>query len=133
MKLLITSLLIFVFTVQTALADKAITVETGHVVTKEYDQGTLLDKEKSRKIRDELIEKDGLVKLNESLNKSIDLYKSNEEIMLKQKDLLLNQNIELTKTLNDTRSVSGWEKVGYFILGVAITGAAVYGASKLAK
>ena len=47
--------------------------------------------------------------------------------------MLLNQNIELTKTLNDTRETSDWVKVGYFVLGIAVTGAAVYGASKLSK
>lgn len=130
MKILIASILIFVFTVQSALANQAVELDKGQPAP--YP-GTLLDKEKSKEIRDELIEKDGLVKTNESLNKSINLYKSNEEILGKQKDLLLNQNIELTKVLNDTRSMNGWERVGFFILGVAITSAAVYGASKLAR
>lgn len=133
MKIFIATILIFLFTIQTAIADTAITVKTGDTVAKEYDGGLLMDKEKTTKIKQELIEKDGLVQLNESLNKSIKLYRSNEDILLEQKDTVLKQNIELSKTLNETRTVSGLEKVGYFILGVAVTGAAVWGASKLAR
>jgi hypothetical protein len=133
MKLLIAAILLFSFTVQSALANDAITVKEGQVVTKPFDGGTLMDKEMAEKVRDELIEKDYLEKTNESLNKTIILHRSNEEILTNQKGILLNQNIELTKTLNDTRSVSGWEKVGYFVLGVVVTSAAVYGAARLAK
>lgn len=130
MKLFIATLLVLALTIQSALANQSVELDKGQPAP--YP-GTLLDKEKSKEIRDELIEKDGLVKTNESLNKSINLYKSNEEILGKQKDLLLNQNIELTKVLNDTRSMNGWERVGFFVLGVAVTGLAVYGASRLAK
>lgn len=114
-------------------ADNVIKVQTGHVVTKEYNEGVLMDREKADKVRDELIEKDALVKTNESLNKSLILYRSNEDILNGQKKLLLDQNIELTKTLNDTRETSTLVKVGYFIGGVALTGLAVYGATRLAK
>lgn len=93
--------------------------------------GTVLDTEKANKIKDQLIERDSFEKENQSYKKSIDLYKSSETILYGQKDMLLNQNIELTKTLNDTRSTSDWLKVGYFVLGVAVTGLAVYGASRL--
>lgn len=130
MKLLIASILVFTLTIQSALANQSVELDKGQPAP--YP-GVLLDKEKSKEIRDELIEKDGLVKTNESLNKSIQLYRSNEDLQNQKSDILLKQNIELTKTLNDTRSVSGWEKVGFFILGVAITSAAVYGASKLAR
>ena len=111
-------------------ADQAVEVKKGDIVP--YD-GSLLDREKANKIRDELIEKDGLVRTNESLNKSIQLYRSNELIYNDQKKLLLDQNIELTKTLNDTRETSTFTKVLYFLGGVALTGAAVYGASRLVK
>ena len=56
---------------QLALANNAITVKEGYVVPKEYNQGTLMDKPTSDKIKDELIDKDALKKINESLEKSI--------------------------------------------------------------
>lgn len=114
-------------------ADNAIKVKTGDVVTKEFDGGTLLDLQKAEKIKDQLIERDAFEKQNKSYEKSIELYKSNESLYQQQNDILLNRNIELTKTLNDTRTTSDWAKVGYFLLGVTITGVAVYGASKLSK
>lgn len=130
MKLLVAIILLFTFTIQAAFADNAVTVKEGFVVPKEYNQGTLMDKEKAEKVRDELIEKDVLQKTNDSLNKSILIYKSNEEIFNNQKDMLIKQNIALTETLNDSRETSGWVKAGYFVLGVAVTGLAVWGASK---
>lgn len=116
-----------------AYADNAITVKTGYVVPPEYNGGTLLDSEKAEKIRDQLIERDGFEKENESYKKSIEYYKSNELIYTKQNDILLSRNIQLTETLNDSREMSGWTKVGFFVLGVAVTSAAVYGASRLVK
>lgn len=123
-------LILLLIVSQPAFADTAINVSKGEIVPYE---GTLMDKERSKKIRDELIDKDALEKTNESLNKSILLYKANEEQYMGQKKLLVDQNIELTKVLNDTRETSGWLKVGYFVLGMAVTGLAVYGATKLAK
>ena len=132
-KLLIITALVFSMITQTAFADNVTTVREGYVVPKEYNQSTLMDKEKAEKVRDELIEKDVLQKTNDSLNKSILIYKSNEDILNNQKDMLIKQNIALTETLNDSRETSGWVKAGYFVLGIAVTSAAVYGAAKLAK
>ena len=127
MKYLLIALMIFS---QPAFADTATNISKGQPAP--YD-GVLMDTERSKKIRDELIDKDALEKTNESLNKSIKLYRDNEDILQDQKKLLINQNIELTKTLNDTRETSGWVKAGYFFLGIAATGLAVYGASKLVR
>lgn len=127
MKKIIIALL---FITQPALADTAININKGEPAP--YS-GVLMDKEKAEKVRDELIEKDALVKINESLNKSVILHRSNEDILTNQNKMLLNQNIELTKTLNDTRETSTITKIGYFLGGVIITGAAVYGASRLVK
>jgi hypothetical protein len=125
------SLLLIIST--TANAGNAITVKTGDVVSPAFNEGTLVDKDQANRIKDQLVERDGLSKENESYKKSIDLYKSNEVIYLDQKGMLLKQNIELTKTLNDTRETSNWTKIGYFVLGVAVTGLAVSAAVKLTK
>ncbi len=116
-----------------AYADNAVKVKTGDVVPPAYNDGTLLDKEKSEKIRDQLIERDGFEKENESYKKSVELYKANEVIYTKQNDILLSRNIQLTETLNNSREMSDWTKVAYFALGIAITAGAVYGASRLTK
>jgi len=129
-KLFLTSLLIFAFTIQCALANQSVELDKGQLAP---FPGTLLDKETANKVKNELIEKDALVKTNESLNRSIKLYKDNQDILGDQKDMLIKQNIELTKTLNDARDTSDWVKVGYFVLGVVVTGAAAYGASRLVK
>lgn len=123
------ALLLIISTPAFAADIPAIKVKTGDVVKPEYDQGTLMDKEKAEKIRDELIDKDAYKKENESYKRSIELYRSNEVIYLEQKDMLLKQNIELTKTLNDTRSTSTLEKIGLIILGAGI----LYGASRLTR
>jgi hypothetical protein len=116
-----------------AYADQAITVHTGDVVTKQFDQGTLLDAPKATKIEDQLIDGDTAKKENASFQKSIELYKANESLYQDENTLLLNRNIELSKALNDSRSTSDWLKVGYFILGAAVVSAGVYGASHLVK
>lgn len=127
MKYLITFLMIIS---QPVFADTATNLSKGQPAP--YD-GILLDKEKSDKIRDELIEKDALVKINESLNKSIKLHRDNEDILNGQKKMLVDQNIELTRALNDSRETSTWTKIGFFALGFIVTSAAVYGATRLAK
>lgn len=116
-----------------AYADNAIKVKTGDIVQPAFDQGTLLDKEQAGKIKDQLIERDGFEKENLSYKKSVDLYESNKKIYQDENSLLLNRNIELSKALNDSRETSSWTKIGYFVLGIGVTGIAVYGASRLAR
>ncbi len=128
MKLIITVLLMTAFTIQAAFSNQSVDLSKGTPAP--YD-GVLLDKERANSVKNELIEKDYLQRSNESLNKSINLYKDNENILNQKSDILLKQNTDLIKNLNESRSVSTWEKVGFFILGVAVTGAAVYGASRL--
>lgn len=111
-----------------AFADQAQSIKLGQPAP--YD-GTIMDKEKSEKIRDQLIERDAFEKQNQSYEKSINLYKTNETLYRGENDMLLHQNIDLTKTLNDQRTTSDWVKVGYFVLGIVITAAAVKGAASL--
>lgn len=128
-----TKIIAILLIIKQAYAGSAITVRTGDVVKPEFNEGTLLDKEQANKIKDQLIERDSLEKQNNSFEKSIELYKKNEKLYQDENSLLLNRNIELTKTLNDTRQTSDLVKVGYFLLGVTVTGLAVYGASRLTK
>lgn len=116
-----------------AYAGNAITVHTGDIVQPAYDSGTLLDKDQANKVKDQLIDGDACQKETQSYQKSIDLYKGNEQLYRDENNLLLNRNIELTKTLNDQRSTSDWVKVGYVLLGMSVTALAVYGAGQLRK
>ena len=73
---------------------------------------------KAKDVRDRLIDGDTFQKLNESLSKSIDLYKKNETINDNKINLLLEQNDKLAKSLLAERTVGSWERFGYFLLGV---------------
>lgn len=130
MKKILSLILLSSIFIHPALVDQAIDLKEGQIAP--Y-AGTLLDKEKANKVKNELIEKDGLKEDNTSLNKQLIYYKSNEDLLNKKGDMLLNQNIEMTKVLNDARNTSTLEKIGFFVLGVVVTGAAVYGASRLTR
>lgn len=112
-----------------AYADNAVTVHTDDVVTKQYDGGTLLDKEKANKVKDQLIDADACTKENDSYQKSVLLYQANDKIYQDENSLLLNRNVELTKDLNSSRQTSDLEKIGYIILGAAM----LYGGSRLVR
>lgn len=94
-------------------------------------QGLLFPVDEANKIRGELIEKDALVEINKSLNKSLDLYKNNELIYQQQKSILLDQNDKLAKSLYEERKITNWERIGLVVLGIGITGLAIYGVKQL--
>ena len=114
---------------QTAMAGNAITVKTGDVVSPAFNEGTLLDKEQANKIKDQLIERDGFERENQSYKRSIELYDKNSVIYQNQNDLLLNRNIQLTESLNKSRTTSTLELIGYMALGALI----IYGGSRVTR
>lgn len=118
LKNVITLISVVSFSITSCYANEAISVKKGEPA--KYD-GTLMDKEMSEQVRDDLIEKDALEKINKSQEKQILLYKSNEIVYNEQKSLLLNQNTDLIKTLNTTRSTTTIEKVGLILLGIGLT------------
>lgn len=77
--------------------------------------------EKAKSVRDKLIDGETNLKLNESLTKSIELYKSNDQIQQNKINLLLEQNDKLAVRLNDSQSLNSWERFGLFVLGIAAT------------
>lgn len=95
--------------------------------------GFLFPREKAQEVRIKLLENDRLNDMISSYNKSIDLYKKNEDVQNQKVNILLEQNDKLAKSLGDARTVSTFERVAWFIGGMLVTSAAVYGASKLAK
>lgn len=112
-----------------AYAGNAITVKTGDVVSPAFNEGTLLDKEQANKIKDQLIERDGFERENQSYKRSIELYDKNSLIYQNQNDLLLNRNIQLTESLNKSRTTSTLEIIGYMVLG----GLVIYGGSRVTR
>lgn len=68
---------------------------------------------------------------NASYERSIVLYKKNEDLFTKKSTLLESQNLELTKALESAREVSTVEKAGYFLLGIFAGGLVIYGVKKI--
>lgn len=80
--------------------------------------------DKAKEVRNRLIDLDTALKINESYKTSLDLQKEMAAIQEKKVSLVLEQNDTLAKNLQAERTISGWERIGYFILGI---GAAVLG------
>lgn len=95
--------------------------------------GYLMDKETGQLSRIRLIEGEEAKKLNLSYQKSIENYQANEMLYNSQVKTVLEQNDKLSQSLRSSQSLNSWEKIGYFISGVILSGAAVYGASQLRK
>lgn len=129
-KKILTVMLISLTVVNSSFANQAIDVKAGQAAP--YD-GVLLDKEKANEIKNELIDKDGLTQINLSLNKTIELHQKNTDTLNQSNAILMDRNLDLTKELNSSRELSTFTKVLYFVGGVALTGAAVWGASKLSR
>jgi hypothetical protein len=95
--------------------------------------GLLLSNDKAKTIKQELLDKDQLDAINASLNKSLDLYKSNEQIYTDKVNILSSQNTDLAKSLNDARTTSNWEKALWFSIGFLVPMAAFYGIRSTTK
>ncbi len=110
--------LIFILVQTNVNADDPFYAQRGHVLAQD---SWVFSPGKAKETRDKLIDLDTYTKLNTSLEKSLDLYKSNETIQQNKINLLLEQNDKLAKSLYDERTVTGWERFGYFALGIAAT------------
>lgn len=97
-----------------------------------YD-GILLTQDKAQDVKNKLLEGDSYKLLNDSLNKSLNLQ---ADIITKDDNkinLCMDQNDKLAKSLQSSTTMSDWEKVGYFLVGVFATAAAIYGAHQIYK
>lgn len=95
--------------------------------------GTLLSNDKANQTRKELIELDELRLKEPSYKRTIDLYKSNENLYSDKIKIVSDQNDNLAKNLYEARSLTTWEKLGYFALGAAVAGLAVRGIQQSLK
>ena len=82
--------------------------------------GILLPKEKVQELRVN-------TEIKESLERTVTIYKLNEELYQKNQSLLIEQNQSLIKS----KGMTDLEKILWFVGGVLLTGIAVKGASLL--
>ena len=95
--------------------------------------GLLFSEQKSSEVKTKLIEGAQLQLLNDSLNKSISLYKNNEDIYSQKIDLLQKQNDSLAQKLYDQESSNFWKSFAFFSLGVVASGITLYGLKQISK
>lgn len=96
-------------------------------------EGVLLSLDKANKVRYDLLECDIKKSLNESYEKTIKLYKDNENIHQEKINVLLKQNDDLAKAVIEARSSTDIQKIIWFGLGVLATGLAIYAGKEMAK
>lgn len=102
----------------------------GHVLPQD---SWVFSPNKALDVRNRLIDLDAQLKINDSLNKQIDLYKGVNDIQNTNLNLVMQQNDRLAKSLNDDRAMTNYERIGYFILGVVATGVAFYGLKQISR
>ena len=95
--------------------------------------GFLFTEDKAKDIRLQLIDLDTYKSLNKSLERTVELYKKNEDIDQSKINTLLDQNDKLATNLYSARETSNWERALYFFGGAVLTGLAFYGASQVYK
>lgn len=83
--------------------------------------GILFSLPKANEIRGQLLERDLYKELSDSQQKTIQLYKSNNELSESKVNMLLEQNDKLSASLRSSQSLNTWECVGLFTLGILAT------------
>lgn len=89
-------------------------------------EGYLTNPSKTRDLYNVGLERD-------SLKKQLELSQSDNGLLKQEKTILIDQNDKLAKTAYDSQSLSSWEKIGYFALGIITAGGAVYAAKKITQ
>lgn len=95
--------------------------------------GQLFTNKKALEIRKQLIERDQFKLFNEALTQNVDLQ---QKIIINQKDqvnLLLDQNTKLVSRVENNGSLTNFERMFWFGIGVVSSGLAVWGASRLVR
>lgn len=128
MKKLTTIILLFNFIATISYADDSIFLPKGSVTPFE---GFLIPQTKVQELYNNTLERDTFKSLNDSLKTSLSLEQSNSSIKDQKIKLLLDQNDQLAKTAYNARELSNWEKVGFFLGGIIVTGLAIKGVHEL--
>ncbi len=91
-------------------------------------RGVLMTETMARDVYNSLVDYDKVKLINESLVKSVTFYQENEILYLKEITELRTSNDDMAKTLTKEEHSTIWSNVGYFVLGVLVTGVISYGA-----
>lgn len=116
---IISYLLVFILTSQIAICDT-----DPYYAAKGYllpADSWVFSPDKAKEVRNRLIDLETATKMNESYKTSLDLQKDMATIQEKKVSIVLEQNDQLAKSLQAERTVTGWERIGYFALGIAAT------------
>ena len=111
-------------------ADDVVFLPAGE--SKNYD-GYLFTPQKAQDVKNTLIERDGLLKLNESLQRSLNLQSGIIEADQKKIQLLLDQNDKLAQSLGSSQSLNNLERFGWFLVGVVSISVVSYGIFKVTR
>lgn len=95
--------------------------------------GYLLPKEKVQEFQQMSLDLNNKNLMIESYQKSIDLYKSNEDLYNKKVSTLMDQNDKLATDLNSNRGLTDVERIVWFGLGIVSVGLAVYAGKQFVK
>lgn len=95
--------------------------------------GLLIEQEKAEQLRKDVLERDQLKLLNDSLNKSLTTYSDLGKIQEAKLTLLIQQRKELLEESIDHYRVNDIQKIFWFVLGAATVGLSVYVVSKATK
>lgn len=76
-------------------------------------------------------ERDGYKLLNDSFQNSLKLQENIINSQDNKVNLLIGQNEKLAKSLYDERTMTNWERVGWFTLGIIATGFAIYAVKEI--
>jgi hypothetical protein len=111
---------LFSFLCNATFADDAKYLDKGAVAP---FSGYLIDQSKADKIRNMTIDLDSSKRVNILLNEENDVLKQR---ITNSRD----ENTDLAKRITDMKDSTFLGKVGFFVLGAAITGAIAYGTAK---
>ena|ERR1700722_2399936 len=114
-------ILIFTLISNFAFAQDAQLVTKGQIVP---FTGDLLTLDQTKSLYNDSLEKT-------SLQKQLDLENQNVTLLTQEKTLLQTQNQKLVEAANSEAHMNEWTKIGYFALGIIVTGLAVKGAASI--
>jgi hypothetical protein len=88
-------------------------------------RGYLFSEDKALKFRKDLLQLDTLKAMNDSYERSITLYKTNDELFNYKVNTLLQQNDKLADQLYRSKDRNDWENWAWFAFGILVTSVGV--------
>lgn len=135
-KLLATTLLIFSIIGNNVAFAVTEAEQQVTVIEKDFPapfRGYLFPEDKALKFRQDLLQLDTLKSLNESYERTITLYKANEEQFNYKINILIDQNDKLAKAAYAAQDRDKFENWFWFGMGFLLAGAGVYLGSKVTR